>query len=106
MADLTPDEQNALREITIIKNAADAALVLSDEVGRLRAEVGGLTSKLDAALAVIVENGDIDGSHHKQWVLDQVVRTLTGDGYRAWVEAYCAGEDGPDTYAWDEGVAP
>jgi len=31
---------------------------------------------------------------------------LTGDGYNAWVEEYQLGEDGPETYIWDEGIAP
>jgi hypothetical protein len=50
--------------------------------------------------------GGIDGDHHKQWVLDQVVRVLTGPGYDAWVTAQKAGEDGPESYSWDTGIAP
>jgi hypothetical protein len=53
------------------------------------------------ALSVVSEFGDIDGAHHKQWVIDQMVRAITGDGYDKWVWQYNAqgGE-------WDEGVAP
>lgn len=58
------------------------------------------------ALEVISRYGGIDGGHHKQWVLDQVVRALTGNGYAAWVEKQKDGEDGPNTYDWDEGIAP
>jgi len=58
------------------------------------------------ALDLILRYGGIDGGHHKQWVLDQIVRKLTGDGYNAWVEEYQLGEDGPETYIWDEGIAP
>lgn len=50
--------------------------------------------------------GQVEGAHHKAWVIDQAVRILTGDDYQAWVTEYCAGEDGPETYEWDEGVAP
>ena len=57
-------------------------------------------------LALIEEYGGIDGGHHKQWVLDQIARTLLADDYDAWVTKYEAGEDGPQTYGWDEGVAP
>ena len=39
-------------------------------------------------------------------VLDQVVRKLTGDEYLNWVVEHCNGEDGPNTYEWDEGIAP
>ena len=50
--------------------------------------------------------GSIDGAHHKAWVIDQMVRALTGDQYDEWVRAACDGEDGPDTYEWNEGIAP
>lgn len=59
----------------------------------------------DAALAVILRYGGIDGGHHA-WVIDQVVRALTGDGYAEWVRAAQDGEDGPDTYPWDVGTPP
>jgi hypothetical protein len=63
---------------------------------------------------------NVDGAHHKQWVIDKMVRVLTGDGYDAWVKAYEACDDeckryhGPEYgkgdcdegYSWDEGIAP
>lgn len=49
--------------------------------------------------------GSFDGGHHKMWVIDQMVRILTGDNYHVWVSSF-EGEDGPDTYEWDEGIAP
>ncbi len=61
---------------------------------------------IDAALETIDQFGGIDGAHHKQWVLDQVVRQLTGDDYEPWVRQYNDGEDGPETYEWDVGIAP
>ncbi len=61
--------------------------------------------KIAAALELIHRYGGIDGDHHKQWVLDQVVRALADD-YDAWVREHKAGDDGPDTYEWDEGIAP
>jgi hypothetical protein len=80
---------------------------------RLRAELEGaeLLLKEDeerrkSALALILRYGGIDGSHHKQWSLDQIVRTLTGDKYAEWVASYNAGEEGLNTYQWDEGIAP
>ena len=54
----------------------------------------------------IEEYGGIDGGHHKQWLLDQVVRFLTDNRYESWVTFYQSGEDGPDTYEWDTGIAP
>ena len=38
------------------------------------------------------------------WAIDQMVRVLTGPGYDAWVNEYCAGENGPDTYQWNDGA--
>jgi len=35
-----------------------------------------------------------------------MVRELTGPGYEAWVKEFNKGEDGPGTYAWEEGIAP
>lgn len=86
--------------------------------------------RIDGALEVIVNYGGIDGSHHKAWVLDQAVRYLTGcpeetitvvdpngnsyqyqglgesEEYTSLVAEACDGEDGPDTYTWDVGIAP
>ena len=64
--------------------------------------------RIDDALDLITRYGGIDGDHHKQWVLDQVVRTLIGSplGYKKWRDEFEAGEDGSNTYEWDEGIAP
>ena len=43
---------------------------------------------------------------YKQWVLDQVVHALLGDGYSDWVDEYEDGDDEPNTRMWDEGIAP
>ncbi len=82
------------------------------------------------ALDFIMRYGGIDGDHHKTWVIDQVVRALhnvpvtvtrrswndgsitddveqsTNEAYENWVKSYNDGEDGPDTYEWDVGIAP
>lgn len=58
------------------------------------------------AMAIIVQYGGIEGEHHKTWVIDQVARALMGEGYAQWVIHMKAGEDGPETYEWDEGIAP
>jgi 3-methyladenine DNA glycosylase AlkC len=57
---------------------------------------------IQEALDVIEQYGQTDGDHHKAWVIDQVLRALTDDGYDAWVTAYS--QDGE--YEWDEGIAP
>jgi hypothetical protein len=62
--------------------------------------------KIEKALELILQFGGTDGGHHKTWVIDQVVRILTGDGYEQWVKDAFDGEDGPDTYGWDVGIPP
>jgi hypothetical protein len=64
------------------------------------------TDRILSALDVAMRYGSIDGAHHKMWVIDQMVRALTQAGYPDWVAGHNAGEDGPDTYEWDEGIAP
>ena len=62
--------------------------------------------RIARALDIVHHYGGVDGGHHKQWVLDQVVRALTDTEYAAWIASYRVGEDGPETYSWDEGIAP
>lgn len=74
--------------------------------------------------------GGFDGAHHKTWVIDQMVRALTGcpmekftgtdsrgqsyvfegqstnEEYAAFVRDHCDGEDGPQTYSWEVGIPP
>lgn len=59
--------------------------------------------KIEVALAIASQP---DGSHHKDWVIDQMVRALVGDGYDRWVADRKNGIDGPETYSWDVGIAP
>ena len=73
------------------------------------------TDRINNALDMITRYGGIAGDHHKSWVLDQVVRILTGtkEGYEAWIKQY-EGERVYDIeeekeiteYAWDSGIAP
>ncbi len=86
--------------------------------------------RIEKALRIAVRFGGIDGDHHKAWVIDQVVRALTdcpvikqegvdchgkiytyktmreSKEYSKLVKKAKAGEDGPDTYNWDIGIAP
>ena len=63
-------------------------------------------TEAESAMRFIEQYGGIDGEHHKTWVIDQVARALLGDGYEDWVAEWESGQDGPDTYAWDVGIAP
>ena len=86
--------------------------------------------RIAKALGIIVKYGSIDGAHHKDWVLDQAVRALTGcpmvtgtakdykgqeytfeeqgesEEYIDLVKEAKAGEDGPETYDWSVGIPP
>lgn len=58
-----------------------------------------LAQRIDAALALAFVYGPTDGAHHKMWVIDQMVRALTGDEYDGRVRDLAA-------FGWDEGIAP
>lgn len=62
--------------------------------------------RIEAALNLAVRYGGNDGAHHKTWVIDQMVRVLAGERYEQIVRDAKDGEDGPETYLWDEGIAP
>jgi hypothetical protein len=83
-------------------------------------------AKIERALEYAGRYGQTDGDHHKMWVIDQMVRALLGceigggcklqsgyeseqgesEEYKAWVAEHCAGDDGPETYGWDDGIPP
>jgi hypothetical protein len=62
--------------------------------------------RIEKAIDLAVRYGGIDGEHHKAWVIDQMVRVLAGDRYECIVTAAKIGDDGPDSYDWDVGIAP
>jgi hypothetical protein len=90
-------------------------------------EIEALIPPTTWALHWLERYSQIDGEHHKAWVLDQVARILRGtpviaklaswengavemryslgepsEAYLSWVAAY---EDGGE-YSWDVGIAP
>jgi hypothetical protein len=66
------------------------------------------TDRIEQAIDVASQYGMIDGAHHKQWVIDQMIRTLLGDQYQVWRTEYDAAVDdeGNEYDPWDEGIAP
>lgn len=73
---------------------------------KINALVEDYPESVRSAIAIGISYGNIDGDHHKMWVIDQMLRTLVGDKYDALIAAHNDGEDGPDTYGWDTGIAP
>lgn len=58
-----------------------------------------LDRNVEAALSTIEDYGQIDGDHHKAWVIDKVVRALTGDKYEAFVQWYQYGDNDVEALA-------
>lgn len=75
------------------------------------------------ALELFFNYGQIDGSHHKTWTIDQAARLIAGENYERFVHFYqfecseshseaevCAIEsrkiESGDYYEWDTGIAP
>ena len=62
--------------------------------------------KIEKAIELAVRYGQIDGAHHRVWVIDQIVRVLAGNDYARVIREAKAGADGANTYSWDEGIPP
>lgn len=76
---------------------------------RRRAEPVSNLDRIKAAIEIVARYGGIDGAHHKQWLLDQVLRALMPPAlYAEFVRTRTDGPNGePDYYSpWDEGIAP
>ena len=58
------------------------------------------------ALDIAFNYTPTDGVHHKNWVIDQMVRALLGSRYKQKIRDWCCGEDGEGTYKWNEGSKP
>ncbi len=89
-----------------------------------------MEERIKKALEFAMRFGGIDGDDHKAWVIDQMVRALTGcpmiegtakdyrdrpysytaqgesEEYKKLVTEACEGEDGPNTYDWNTGTIP
>ena len=64
--------------------------------------------RIKEALSLAWQYGQIDGAHHKTWVIDQMVRALCGseEEYKNWVKKYTEPLEDGDDYEWDCGIAP
>jgi hypothetical protein len=66
------------------------------------AEPLDVTERCDSAVAIILKNIHYTGIDHKDWLIDQVMRTLLGPEYAQAIEAATMGEPG----GWPTGRAP
>ncbi len=108
----------------------ESVIELTNERNILKTKLDEIEEAKTKAVEVAIEYGDIDGAHHKMWVIDQVLRLLTNcptikkktfgkrgesyeyevlgesEEYRKLIQEACDGEDGPNSYTHDIGVAP
>ena len=75
-------------------------------IDKLSCKLAEKNNKKQQVLDLIFEYGGINGSHHKQWLLNEIVKVITEDEYKNWTAYFENGEDGPKTYEWDIGIAP
>ena len=67
----------------------------------------GLQQRVDKALNIAVLYAHCAGDDHRLWVIDQMIRALTGPNYKQWVAQTTTDEHGnsyPDL--WDVGTVP
>jgi hypothetical protein len=87
------------------------------------------SARIKKAIDYAVRYGGIDGDHHKAWVIDQMVRALTGcpevqrtarshgvaydylcqgesEEYLELVRSACASDDPDEEAEWDVGIPP
>lgn len=66
-----------------------------------------MKERIKKTLNIAWSYGQIDGSHHKMWVIDQMIRALceNEEEYANWVMTYET-PDGEDYWEWDMGIAP
>lgn len=57
---------------------------------------------IDPAVELAWKHAQIDGAHHKLWVIDQMLRRMLTGRYEEFVKAYEASGE----YEWNTGIAP
>jgi len=92
-------ERDEWRKLGVGEYTPEEFTVLLDAVDELEQQAF-------RAIELAVRFGGADGADHKAWVIDQMVRILASDSYGKIVADARNGEDGPETYAWDVGIAP
>lgn len=68
------------------------------------------SEKIKKAIEIGFNYGSVDGSHHKMWVIDQMLRILAEEKYEDLVKDFSNpfGIEEEDLlfYEWDCGIAP
>jgi hypothetical protein len=62
---------------------------------------------VDIMTRMVTRFGMIDGAHHKQWLIDQMMQTIMGkEAYQTWLEKYNKESLESEYDLWDQGIAP
>lgn len=69
-------------------------------------ELAGEKRKRHEIAEQLMDDGSVDGTHHKQWAIDQAVGALYEGEYDEKVAEWCAEDGDPNAYEWDTGVEP
>lgn len=99
-----PEGPKAVKKWVYEMRMSDSVLLeylLSENKNQEKIETKG-----QEVLDLIERFGLIDGSHHKQWILDQTVRILAGADYDEWVKRFDDQDCGEFCNNWDTGIAP
>lgn len=80
----------------------------SDYINRDFFQENVSADELVLVLGWIEQNAYVEGAHHKQWVIDQIVRRLLlfPETYAEWRAAVDADASQRGLPLWDEGIAP
>lgn len=99
-------EKEHEHDLKMIDEVKGDAVKLYRKIDELKEEIEEKDKKIEKALDLIFQYGQIDEAHHKAWVIDQTVRILIKDKYDEWIKNYVYDEETGDTYSWDKGIAP
>ena len=65
-----------------------------------------MQKQITKAVGIAEQYAQIDGEHHKMWVIDQMLRELLGNNYNKWLEKYNYDSRENDYEEWNCGIAP
>ena len=68
--------------------------------------MGSSDERIKKALSLAYNYGGCESSQNKAWLIDQIVRSLTGNRYDEWVKEFSIDNNGNKSYKWDTGVSP
>lgn len=74
----------------------------SDYINELTSLITDHPEKIAEGIDKAIRFAGIDGGHHKVWLIDQLMRGITGENYEKFLDLYNV----PEYDEWDTGIAP